>query len=190
MCFIGFMFFYSLNFAFAAASFLFATTSDFFATHRFYLLHFARSSVICTLPCLSVFVKLCLPRLGQTTELCTPHQKSVGCGQMASCSTEMDAVRIEVNCAAICPEPRRDRRRVANKNERQQKIKRKKKTTLPKSLNPHRWPLLSQIASARWRAVWDGLFHRPAALFPPASAAFPRWDGSAFSERESPSICV
>ena len=119
-----------------------------------------------------------------------PHQKSVGCGQMASCSTEMDAVRIEVNCAVICPEPRRDRRRVANKNERQQKIKRKKKTTLPKSLNPHRWPLLSQIASARWRAVWDGLFHKPAVPFPPASAAFPRWDGSALSERESPSICA
>ena len=90
----------------------------------------------------------------------------------------------------ICPEPRRDRRRVANKNERQQKIKRKKKTIPPKSLNPHRWPLLSQIVSARWRAVWDGLFHRPAVPFPPASTAFPRWDGSALSERESPSICA
>ena len=63
MCFIGFMFFYSLNFAFAALHF-------YLLPLRFYLLHFALSSVICTLPCLSVFVKLCLPRLGQTTELC------------------------------------------------------------------------------------------------------------------------
>ena len=119
-----------------------------------------------------------------------PHQKSVGCGQMASCSTEMDAVRIEVNCAAICPEPRRDRRRVANKNERQQKIKRKKKTIPPKSSGHHRSLPPSQIISARWRAVWDGLFHRPAVPFPPASTAFHRWDGFGFSERENLSICA
>ena len=52
-----------------------------------------------------------------------PTRKAWGVDRIASCSTEMDAVQIEVNCAAICPEPRRDRAKcskkmqsVANKN--------------------------------------------------------------------------
>ena len=114
-----------------------------------------------------------------------PHQKSVGCGQIASCSTEMDGSpnrgELRSNLSRATEE-----RAKGSKNKNQKK----EKTILPKNLNPHRSLPPSQIASARWRAVWDGLFHRPAVPFPPASTAFHRWDGFGFSERESPSICA
>ncbi len=37
-----------------------------------------------------------------------PTRKAWGVDKIASCSAEMDAVQIKVNCTAICPEPRRD----------------------------------------------------------------------------------
>ena len=44
-----------------------------------------------------------------------PTRKAWGVDKIASCSTEMDAVQIEVNCAVICPEPRRDRAKSSKK---------------------------------------------------------------------------